>query len=534
MFRMQPGHSFTIAAVFGLAALGLYLIGPAVNPWVPLTALVVAVVSLAGGVLANRRQAVEMISSRPVRYGAYTAALIVVAAAILVLLNLVSNNHHYRWDFTESGRFTLTHQTAGILHDLPGPVEAVVCYSPASPGSAEMRQRFIDLLTEYEYVSGGQLSHRELDPVRNPAEARDLDIGAETTVLLCQGRSTTVDQATEEALTNGLLKVTRPSTLKACFITGHGGRDPVDQTQEGFGLAAAALQRENLEVSTVSLIRDGGVPADCDVLILAGLQGDLLSGETEMIRDFVDNGGGCLLLLDPPGNDRQPQLEALLAGFGLRAGRDLVVDPLSQSLVGDYLVPVAVGYSADHPITAGFNVISYFPLSRTVGTLGDDEGIGPAGVVELVFTAPESFAETDLDVVEFDEGVDTPGPLAIAAALELPPPADSAAAGLEAGENEDAGSDPALRGGRLVVVGDSDFAANAHFPQQGNGNLFLNAINWLSGDESLISIDRPTTGPKTVDLTWAESRFILVVVVLGYPLALLGLGLNHWRRRRKL
>lgn len=534
MFRMQPGHSFTIAAVAGLAALGFYLIGPAVNPWVPLTALVVAVVSLAGGVLANRQQAVAVISSRPVRYGAYTAALIVVAAAILVLLNLVSNNHHYRWDFTEGGRFTLTGQTAGILQDLPGPVEAVVCYSPASPGSAETRQRFIDLLTEYEYVSGGQLSHRDLDPVRNPALARDLDLTAETTVLRCQGRTTTVDQATEEALTNALLKVTRPSTSKAFFITGHGGRDPNDQTQEGLGLAAAALERENLEVSTVNLIRDGGVPADCDVLILAGLQGDLLSGETAMIRAYVENGGGCLLLLDPPGNDQQPQLEALLAGFGLRAGRNLVVDPLSQSLVGDYLVPVAVGYSAEHPITAGFSVISYFPLSRTVSALEGGGSSGPAEVSELVFTSPESFAETSLDVVEFDEGVDIPGPLAVAAALELPPPAQMAAADLEAGDDDNAVPDPAPRGGRLVVVGDSDFVVNSHFPQQGNGNLFLNAVNWLAGDESLISIDRPVTGPETVDLTWAESRFILVVVVLGYPLALLGLGLNHWRRRRKL
>ncbi len=518
MVRIQPGHSFTIAAVAGLTALGFYLIGPAVNPWVPLTALVVALVSLTGGLLANRKQAAELMTSRPVRYGAYSAALIAVAAAILVLVNLVSNNHHYRWDLTEAGRFTLTRQTAGILEELPAPVEAVVCFSPSSPGSAEVRQQFIDLLTEYQYVSGGQLRHREIDPVRNPAEARELEITTETTVLLCQGRSTTVDRATEEALTNGLLKITRPSTGKAVFITGHGGRDPEDQGQEGFGLAAAALARENFEVSSVSLIRDSGVPADCDVLILAGLQGDLLAGETEMIREFVEGGGGCLLLLDPPGDDQQPQVDALLAGFGLRAGRNLVVDPLSQSLVGDYLVPVAAGY-ADHPITEGFTVISYFPLSRTVGP-SDPAGAGlPAEAVQLVFTAEESFAETSLDVVEFNEGVDLPGPLSVAAALELP-----------AADEDGAGR----RGGRLVVVGDSDFAANSHFPQQGNGNLFLNAVNWLSGDESLISIDRAVSGPETVDLTWAESRFILVVVVLGYPLALLGLGLNHWRRRRKL
>jgi ABC-type uncharacterized transport system involved in gliding motility auxiliary subunit len=534
MFRIQWGHSLTIAAVFGLAALGLYLIGPAVNPWVPLTAVVVAVVSLAGGLLANRQQAADMVSSRPVRYGAYSAVLIVVLAAILVLVNLVSRNHHQRWDLTASGRYTLSQQTVKILDELPAPVEAVVCYSQAGPGSAETRQKFLDLLTEYEYVSGGQLSRRELDPVRSPAEAKELEITGETTVLLCQGRSATVDQATEEALTNGLLKVTRPALGRACFITGHGGRDPEDQTQEGYGLAAAALARENFDVSPVNLIRDNGVPADCDVLILAGLQGDLLAGEVEMIHDYVKGGGGCLLLLDPPGENLQPQLDRLLAGFGLRAGRDLVVDPLSQSLVGDYLVPVAVGYSADHPITEGFTVISYFPLCRTVGALDTADPDPRAEVAELVFTAPESFAETSLEEVEFNEGIDVPGPLTVAVAAELPSAISAAPLEDEAAAGVPTEADSGPGGGRLVVVGDSDFALNSHFPQQGNGNLFLNAINWLSGDETLISIDRPTSGPETVDLTWAESRFILVVVVLGYPLALLGLGLNHWRRRRRL
>jgi len=511
MFRIQPGHGFTIAAVAGLAALGFWLIGPSVNPWIPLTALVVAAVSLVTGVMANRREAAEMVTSRPVRYGAYSAVLILATAALLVVLNLVSENHHLRRDLTASGRYTLSEQTVAILGDLPGPVEAVVCFDPASPGSAETRQRFLDLLTEYEYVADGRLAVREVDPMRHPAEARKLEITGETTVLRCQDRTATVDQASEGALTNGLLKVTRPTTSRAVFITGHGGRDPESAAQDGLSLAATALERENLTVTTANLVIEGGVPEDCDVLILAGLQGDLLAGEIGMIRDYLDGGGSCLLLVDPPGQDLQPQLDELLAGYGLHAGRDLVVDPLSQTLVGDYLVPVAVGYS-DHEITNGFTVISYFPLCRSVGV---DEA---SGAVQLVFTAQESFAETSFDVVEFDEGVDAPGPLAVAAALELPSAAD----------------DPDARGGRLVVAGDSDFATNAHFPQQGNANLFLNAVNWLAGNESLITIERPSSGPEPIDLTWAESRFLLVVVVFGYPLAIFGLGLNHWRRRRKL
>jgi len=523
MLRMRPAQSLTIAAVFGLLALGLYLIGPSVNPWVPLTAVVVAVISLAGGIAADRKGAAELAGSRPVRYGLYTLALVSVVLAILVLANLFSRNHHLRWDLTSGGRFTLTDQTVSILDDLPAPVEAVVCFSPASPGSAEARQRFIDLLTEYEYAAGGSLTYREVDPLRDPAEARELGVSSETTVLLCQDRSATVDQATEEALTNGLLRVIRESSRNAYFITGHGGRALAGDDGEGLGLLATALRREGYETAEVNLVREGGVPGDADLLVLAGLRGDLLAGEVRMIREYVEGGGGCLLLLDPPGKDEQPQLDTLLAAFGLRAGRDLVVDPLSQSLVGDYLVPVAMGYSGEHPITAGFTVVSYFPLARTVSAIDAGGEATFTGVTELIFTAPESFAETGFEEVAFDDGVDLPGPLSLAAAVEL------------AAAQAEGGGDPLVaRGGRLVVAGDSDFATNAHFTQQGNGNLLLNAVNWLAGDESLISIERPVAGPDTVDITWAESRFILVALVLGYPLVLLALGLVHWRRRRTL
>ena len=83
-----------------------------------------------------------------------------------------------------------------------------------------------------------------------------------------------------------------------------------------------------------------------------------------------------------------------------------------------------------------------------------------------------------------DEGVDTPGPISLAVAVE--------------GE-----------GGRLVVFGDSDFATNQYFDYQGNGDLqLLNALSWLPEDESLISIRPRQAGYNPIALTDSQGEWI--------------------------
>jgi ABC-type uncharacterized transport system involved in gliding motility auxiliary subunit len=84
----------------------------------------------------------------------------------------------------------------------------------------------------------------------------------------------------------------------------------------------------------------------------------------------------------------------------------------------------------------------------------------------------------------------------------------------------------------FIVLGDSDFASNRFFSAYSNADLFLNSVNWLAKDYSLISI-RPkpyafrelVVLPYEFDIIRYSSWFLLPAVV-----ALLGL-LIWWRRR---
>ena len=88
-------------------------------------------------------------------------------------------------------------------------------------------------------------------------------------------------------------------------------------------------------------------------------------------------------------------------------------------------------------------------------------------------------------------------------------------------------------GARFVVIGDSDFASNALFAL-GGGDLFLNAINWLTLQEDLISIPPKDAADRLLAPTMsrAEGFMLIGVTMLFMPLVVTVIGVAVWIRRR--
>ena len=137
-------------------------------------------------------------------------------------------------------------------------------------------------------------------------------------------------------------------------------------------------------------------------------------------------------------------------------------------------------------------------------------------MTELAKTSAGSWAETDLERLygkseaEFGEG-DEQGPIPVAAA---------ATGGAEGNA-------------KVVAFGDAEFANNKYFHYMFNGDLFLNTIGWLAGQEELISIRPRMTRASRVQLTADQHRSIFYASVLIIPeiLLLFGVGVWWWRRR---
>jgi ABC-type uncharacterized transport system involved in gliding motility auxiliary subunit len=122
---------------------------------------------------------------------------------------------------------------------------------------------------------------------------------------------------------------------------------------------------------------------------------------------------------------------------------------------------------------------------------------------------------------------DLQGPMVLAAVAtrSLPQPAPA-----PGGEPPPGGK----KESRLVVFGDSEFPVNSYFDATSNGELFLNTVNWLAGQEDLVAIRPKSRAPVTVTLTQHQASLIWISSILIAPAAILVLGTGLWFRRRRL
>jgi ABC-type uncharacterized transport system involved in gliding motility auxiliary subunit len=200
-------------------------------------------------------------------------------------------------------------------------------------------------------------------------------------------------------------------------------------------------------------------------------------------------------------------------------------------------MPVVTGYEL-HTITEKFNFATFFPFARSV----NESESTPDGITTTVLakSSANSWSERQLEETEvtFNEDKDVAGPVSIAAVITVAPVAkeieEQAETETDAEKKAIPSEENPKQGGRLAVFGDSDFATNRYYHLSGNGNLFLNTINWLAEEADLISIQAKTASPKSIQLTASQGRILFFVSTIFLPLLVLVAGITVWMKRRSL
>ena len=405
---------------------------------------------------------------------------------------------------TKNNLFSLSDQTDKVVSGLEKEVQIKAFFKTADQSMAT------DLLDEYDYRSGN-LSYELIDPDEEPAVRKQYSIKSYNSVIVESGhKRELITEMTEANLTNAIIKVTREQDKAIYFLSGHGEKQITDASPQGMKDASEAIKKENHIVREINLAVKGSIPDSCTVLVIASPQTDLFPTELDSIKSFIDNGGKVLVMLDP---DRGGNLRNFLEIYKVTVGQDMIIEQsaISQLFGGGPAVPIVQTYDANHAITKDFGVMTFFPYASSV-SLAEDKG--GYKTTELLKTSNSCWAETDYSTgkVGFDENEDTPGPVALAVLVEKD-----------------------LTDGKLAlaVFGDTDFASNAYFRQQGNGNLFLNTINYLAEEEDLISIRPKQVDDSRLTLTSAEVSTLFYLVVIAIPLLVIILGVIVFFKRNK-
>ncbi len=490
------------------------------------------------------------------RYGAAGGVAVILVIGLVLMANWLGARHYKHWDWTSSKLYTLSEKSIELVCNLDTEVRIVVFMVPGSP----LFDQAQELLKRYAALSDKivlETIDPEREPLRTKALAEQFGITMADTVVFIAGDRTkyvTADEMVdydysgmqygqqptirafrgEEEFTSAIQSLVSSEVPKVYFVGGHGEAVPSVQDSGAFaGRSLSALvdkmKKDNMIAEDLTLL-SGDIPDDADVIAIVGPTRAYTEVEIDALDGFLDRGGRLLVALDPliepDGTMRQTRLEAFLADRGVTVGDDLVVDP-SRKLPYFDLSAVYLTDFADHPVTTGLEGIAVlFTVTRSLVADSDDAEV-------LVETTADGWGETDLGMllrgepVVYDDGVDTPGPVAVAAVVE------GAAAAAPAVEPEDppgAAKDDATF--RLAVFGDSDFLTDVEIDNAGNEILALNTLNWLSARDHSMGIPPRNVESMGLYIDQQQLRIILVVVLLIMPGAAIVVGILVWRRRR--
>ena len=478
-----------------------------------------------------------------VRTGILSAGVL-LAGALFLIFNYLGWKYHHRFDWTGGGVYSLSEKSRNVTKELKRDVEFVVFIAPGQ----DLYEPVREILSQYDTASQ-RIKVRYFDPERNPVEAQQLIQQYQVSstgqvVVVSGGDKRVIDSADlaefdysgmqmgeapkmtgfkgEQLFTSALLQLAEGRKPKILFTTGHGERSLDDRQEHGLSSVHDLLGRDNFELEEWASRTAAAVPQGTDLVVVAGPTSPFIESELKAFGTYLNGGGRMLVLVDPTlgqtaGSGLVPTgLNQWLAGFGVKLGDDIVVDPKGSYPGAPPYTLYPAAYDGTHPITQPLSQ-SNVPVLLNVARSVAAEPAGGYQVTELVRTTTDGWGETSLATVDRVEkdAQDLAGPVSLGVAVESP---------------KEEGKRPL----RLVVLGDSDVATNQLVGgMPANAVLLANSLNWLAEREALLTSPPKKTEHVRLNVTADQFRTFVLTVLLLLPGLAVALGTVVWVRRRR-
>jgi ABC-type uncharacterized transport system involved in gliding motility auxiliary subunit len=455
----------------------------------------------------------KFLQARQTKYAAYAATYVLIVVGVLSTINVLANRYNKAYDTTSNKRYSLSDQTAKIVKGLKQ--DANITYFAQSSRFREAR----DQLDLYANLSP-KVHVKYVDPDKEPNVAREAGVkNYGTTVVQVGVNKNEAASLTEEGITGAFIRDLKNTTRTVCFVTGSGEHQIDNSDRSGYSRFKELLGKEEYTAKSINLLQNAEVPADCTVLIVAGPNGDYVQPQVDAIKKYVEGGGRAFFLLDPPLKMGRSEiadnaaLASLLQSWGVTPDKNLILDmnPVGQLVGVGPQVALVSSYDSHAIVNDMKGTATGFPLSRSLEVKNGDK----TSVTKLFSSSETSLATEKLNspAVDPNDPKNKKGPLALAAA-------GTYTTGKENSQ------------GRFVVVGSSDWLANSFIGFNGNRDLALNTMNWLSSDEDLISIRPKEQDDRRVTMTQSQLNYVRITSQFIFPLAVILAGVSVWWRRR--
>ena len=487
----------------------------------------------------------NMFRTSGTRNGSYSVGLTVVVIAIVIVLNLVIGQlpeSLRNLDVSSTRIYEISDTTTDLLDSLDEDVDMTVLAV-----RDDTDDRITTFLSKYEALSD-HINIEWVDPVLHPSALTEYDTSENTIVISCEatGKSTTVsfddilvpdmysyyyygstdytEFDGEGQLTSAVNYVTSDVEKTIYQTTGH-GEGTLSTT------ITDLMDQNNYNLSEINLLMNTSIPEDCDLLLMYEPATDLSDDETEMLRNYLADGGKVMILLGDTNATELPNLETVLEEYGMKAADGYIADP-QRCYQGNYyyIFPelsvsgdMADGISSEMVLltnTHGMNLID--PARDTITTTGFmSSSDGAYAVTETAQQQGDytlgAVAEETVSSQDDDEDTDSSREDAEEASDD---------------SSSDAESDEVTS--RLTVISAGsmiDSQITDTFTQLENTKVFMNAVTANFDGVQNISVE-----PKSLQVEYNTVQYaglFSLLVIFGIPAAVLIGGFVVWFRRRK-
>lgn len=439
---------------------------------------------------------------------------IVLLLSVIGLIASLSQKYPLQYDWTAGQRNTISQNSIDLLKSM----DYAVTLNVYIQEDVVLRSAVEEILRRYQREKANfnfkiinpdiDIELAQLDKVTRYGQA----------VIKYQGRSEVISSLSENVLSSALQRLSYNSERSLVFIEGHAERNPSNNENTGYSQFTSQLISKGIKSSQHHLLKSA-LADDTDILVIAAPSKPFLDGELQHIKEHIERGGNLLWLMDPDTNIHNLTEIAELLKIKFIDG--IIVDNninLRKTLGIQHPAMIPVLDYHPHAITKNISYNTLFPISR--GIIVEDNNEWQNTIIAQSLTQSWSESQDLVDGIIFDSNSgDVAGPLAIVVALERPV--------------IDNNQYPNKASQRIIISGDSDFLSNSYLGVGANLTLGLNIIDWLGGDDDLITIEIKNAPDTKLLLDDTEILIIGFGFFILLPAGLLFTGLFIWHRRRK-
>lgn len=471
---------------------------------------------------------------------ALISTIVVIAAVIAVnyFVDYIADRYVLEIDMTSKGEYEISDETVQLLSTLSEPITiTVLCDETDYNNNSDLR-RLPKVLQRYEQLSHGNVTVKYINAVNNPAifsqydQLGDLSSGDiivesskryksmspydlleyQTDKNASSGSSSDTKYLTglraEQRLTSAILYVTANKVPKAAYLTGH-------QESTDHETLDTLLTSANYDTQELSLMQEGKVPDDVDMLLILQPQGDFTTEEIDALDEFMSN-GGKMIVSYASNTPTLTNLEEYFTEWGVAYDDKMVYDN-ERCFAGTnfYLMP---NVSTVEGLTDNLDTKSYviIPGARPITTLWEQDNW--RGTQVLMSTSNNSYAKdlssetTNYEQSDTDEtGPFNVGVLSYQNSMHNLNSTYSYALFLNAG-----------------FLSDSTLDNTAFL----NKDYVLAALNFMTDDSEAVSIASKDLTSTTLAVPGSAKSVLFYLLILIIPGVCLVGGIAVWARRR--